>query len=98
MHAAAAYGHTECLQMLLDNAENNEIVNAVDAKHRTALMFAVASGFSDCIIALLQHGADVNIPDLNNRTPLFRAVFFGQSDNVKLLIGQGAIINVKVYF
>ncbi|EEB14418.1 ankyrin repeat domain-containing protein, putative [Pediculus humanus corporis] len=95
VHAAAVNGHTECLQMLLDNAETTDVVNFRDNKGRTPLMLAVAHGSSNCIIALLQHGADVNIPDYNNYTPLFRATFFGNFDNVELLICQGASVNVK---
>ena len=44
VHAAAANGHDACVQMLLDNTEDAEVINAKDALGQTPLMLAMANG------------------------------------------------------
>ena len=38
VHSAAANGHDACVQMLLDNTEDAEVINAKDALGQTPLM------------------------------------------------------------
>ena len=44
VHSAAANGHDACVQMLLDNTEDAEVINAKDALGQTPLMLAMANG------------------------------------------------------
>lgn len=61
-------------------------VNEVDRLGRTALMRAVAGGYSDIVKLLLQHNADPNIADYSGRTALTRAITTGNIKIVEMLL------------
>lgn len=96
VHCAAAAGHTDCLALLLQNADDPNVVNCYDSKLRTALTLAVANNHPECAMLLLRYKADCNLPDVNKHTPLFRAVI-NERDNqlVKLLLKHGARVAVQ---
>ncbi|KAL3255905.1 hypothetical protein MRX96_046640 [Rhipicephalus microplus] len=71
VHAAAALGQTECLEILLHGAKGSDAPNARDASNRTPLMLAVLKGHADCVELLLRHGAAVDAEDMSRRTALF---------------------------
>lgn len=96
VHCAAAAGHADCLTLLLQNADDPNVVNRYDSKLRTPLTLAVANNHPECAMLLLRYKADCNLPDVNKHTPLFRAVI-NERDNqlVKLLLKHGARVAVQ---
>ncbi len=62
----------------------------------TALIYATASGHSDCVHLLLEAGAGKDIKDEGGRTALFWAARNGHADCLRLLLNAGADSNVKI--
>merc|ERR1712086_462245 len=52
LHEAAACGHIECVQLLLDSSA---CAHVQDTRGHTALMLAVKAGHAECIQAILKH-------------------------------------------
>ena len=68
-------GHTECLKVLIQNADDRDAVDCIDELERTPLMVCVANGHMDAAILLLnEFGANINSVDTYHRTALHRAV------------------------
>lgn len=87
---AAARGDRNGLYELL--AKNHD-PNDKGPYNRTALMYAIESGYDDCAKALISRGADVNAEDLFGRTPLIESIFRGDRDMLDLLLSLGASVN-----
>ncbi|KAJ8387712.1 hypothetical protein AAFF_G00151430 [Aldrovandia affinis] len=96
VHSAAAGGHSQCLQLLIENGFD---VNAVLEEHisenygderKTALYFAVSNGDATCTEMLLNAGAK---PDLDPLRCLLVAVRAGLYKIVKLLLARQADVN-----
>lgn len=58
LHFAAAAGHVECMQLLLDCGSR---IHSVDDYQRTPLEYAVLYGNFDCASLLIEHGADSSL-------------------------------------
>ena len=58
LHFAAAAGHLECMQLLIDCGSR---INAVDDYLRTPLEYAVIYGNFDCASKLIANGADTSL-------------------------------------
>ncbi|KAL0626521.1 Serine/threonine-protein phosphatase 6 regulatory ankyrin repeat subunit B [Plecturocebus cupreus] len=65
-------GHTLCLRLLLEIADNPEVVDVKDAKGQTPLMLAVAYGHIDAVSLLLEKDANVDTVDILGCTALHR--------------------------
>jgi len=76
--------------IIIDEYQVNEILH----EGTTALHIASATGYLDCVLLLLECGANVNYKDDNSRTPLEYAVLYGNFDCASELIKYGANTNV----
>jgi ankyrin repeat protein len=61
----------------------------------TALMLAVAGGYTDVVRALLGAGADVNAANSSGKTALMAAAARGDTATILLLLDAGADVNAK---
>ncbi|CAB9496500.1 Ankyrin Repeat [Seminavis robusta] len=76
-HVLANRGNALSLNKALDN--NRELVHARDDNGWTALHEAVRSGCFDCVVNLIQRGADVNALTVDGRSPLHHAKKYDSS-------------------
>jgi uncharacterized protein len=86
LHAAAAGGKTELVELLL---KHDASPNAQQEGGWTALHAAAQSGYRDMAEVLLAHGADLNARAVNQQTPLDLALQKGQAEIAALLEGLG---------
>lgn len=89
---AAAYGHKDCLILLLEKGANP---NLADKLGYCPLHWASKKGHKRIAIELIGKGATVDAPGEYGRTPLDMAVFNGQGNMVKLLLNKGANVNAQ---
>jgi len=80
--AGVADDDVEGVRMLL---KHRAAVNAVDARHRSALMVAASEGHEQIVRALRTAGADVNLADRHGNTALMEAARAGVVGIVTLL-------------
>jgi ankyrin repeat protein len=79
---SAQYGHTECVQALLDAGDDKD---KLDIDGRTALMLAARYGHTECVEALLDAGTDKDKIDIDGRTALMLAARYGHTGCVEAL-------------
>ncbi|XP_053149552.1 serine/threonine-protein phosphatase 6 regulatory ankyrin repeat subunit C isoform X2 [Hemicordylus capensis] len=72
LHAAAAYGNTDSLHLLIDSGERVDITDVMDVHGQTPLMLAIMNGHVDCVHLLLEKGSTVDAADRRGRTALHR--------------------------
>ncbi|XP_066362945.1 E3 ubiquitin-protein ligase XB3-like isoform X2 [Miscanthus floridulus] len=84
LHIAAANGHLEVLSMILDHGVPPDAVN----RHKqTPLMLAAMHGKIDCVLKLLQAGANILMFDsLHGRSCLHHASYFGHVDCLQAIL------------
>ena len=87
---AAATGHTECAEMLLDAGAD---VNARDNVGMTPLLFAALEGRMDALKLLLAKGADMQASTKGGWTPLLLAVGHRHTGMAQFLLHSGANVN-----
>uniref|UniRef100_A0AC35TVH6 Non-specific serine/threonine protein kinase n=1 Tax=Rhabditophanes sp. KR3021 TaxID=114890 RepID=A0AC35TVH6_9BILA len=92
LHCAAARGHLECVQCLLDD---KAIVNARDLTGQTALHLALRRSHLDIAIVLITNSADIDIQDENGDTPLHIACRLGLGSTVQTLCHLQAKVDLK---
>ena len=85
LHAAAAAGHYDIVELLLEHGAN---VNARSGYFSTALIAATARGWEDVIQLLLSKGADANARNNKDENALQVAIYKGRRDIVDLLQGE----------
>lgn len=86
---ATAYGHSDCVKLLLE-------AGADIAASDSVLAMAAGSGNPECVRILIEAGADVNLTTGNDKwTPLHFAAFNGHCECIKLLIAKKAEINAR---
>ncbi|KAJ3114033.1 Transient receptor putative cation channel sub A member 1 [Phlyctochytrium bullatum] len=90
VHKASSTNQHKALQLLLEYGANP---GARSATGRPALFDPALSGHSECVLTLLNAGADVNVLDLKLRTPLMLACLGGHVDVVRILLERGANVN-----
>lgn len=92
---AAAEGHKETVELLLDLGANPKARNGLG---RTALTFAAQYGYTDIARLLLDHGAEVDArpTDGQGNTPLGSAAYRGHAGTVDLLIQRGANVDAAL--
>jgi ankyrin repeat protein len=105
--AAAARGDTARLRYMLQYfAQSPEskarVIEMRDEDGFTALMHAIKNNHLECVIVLIQNGANVNHPNVLfeededqaiRLTPLFYAIRVGSADILEALIRAGAVVN-----
>lgn len=94
IHAAAAGGHLDAINLLLDSGGNVNNYARTD-RSQTALHAAAAGGHLDAVTLLLDRGAMVNSssPNKHGQSPLQAAAAGGHTDTVKRLLDRGAFLN-----
>lgn len=91
---AAAYGHRNIAEFLLEHGANVDAVSA-DGFEQTPLNEAAHYGSTDVAALLLDHGADINARDIMGATPLEWGALYGGKNVVSLLIARGAVVNAQ---
>ncbi len=101
--AAATYGHTEVVRLLLDHAASANAkvdvgkarrANAGGSAGATALIMASESGHTDVVQVLLDKGADIDAVNAVGFTALMFACQNGQTEVVQVLLDKGANVNL----
>nr|CAB3463662.1 unnamed protein product [Digitaria exilis] len=92
LHIAAANGRLEVLSMILDHGVPPDAVN----RHKqTPLMLAAMHGKIDCVLRLLQAGANILMFDsVNERSCLHHAAYFGHVDCLKAILSAAQTTQV----
>ncbi|ETN85522.1 death domain protein [Necator americanus] len=91
LHCAAARGHMECVQTLLDGGSP---VDELDNHQRTALLCALENGHLDIALLLIHKGSKINEPDEKGNTPLHVASKLGLLTAVQTLCHCGADVDM----
>jgi HEAT repeat protein len=96
LHEAAAFGHAEVVQALIqaaiDRKQLNRIIGATDQRRRIPLHDAAFGGHVAVAGILLDHGAVIDAADTDGLQPLHLAVIKGDDKMVKFLLGRGAYV------
>uniref|UniRef100_A0A158P882 Non-specific serine/threonine protein kinase n=1 Tax=Angiostrongylus cantonensis TaxID=6313 RepID=A0A158P882_ANGCA len=90
LHCAAARGHIECVQNLLDAGSS---VDEFDKHHRTALICALENGHLDIALLLIHKGSKINEADDQGNSPLHIAAHHGLLSAVQTLCHCGADVD-----
>ena len=91
LRAAAASGHRETVQLLLDRGAD---VNLRGWFGDLALCLAAKAGHQEIVQLLLDRGADVNLPGQFGDPALCSAAKAGHQEIVQLLLDRGANIDI----
>lgn len=92
MQAAVTQGAISVVQQLVEAGYS---VDAIDAKGKTALHYAVSAGHENIARYLVANGADVNRQDVWGLTVLADHVFEGNLLAVRLLLALGARVGLE---
>ncbi|HML19015.1 MAG TPA: ankyrin repeat domain-containing protein, partial [Candidatus Dependentiae bacterium] len=92
LHKAAAQGHTQIIEYLINEGAIIDIQNATG---KTPLHIAASKGFIAAAQALLKHGANIRQETPEHITPLIIAIQNNQTEMAKFLINHGACIYQK---
>uniref|UniRef100_A0A8C1MKE6 Ankyrin repeat domain 52 n=1 Tax=Cyprinus carpio TaxID=7962 RepID=A0A8C1MKE6_CYPCA len=90
LHASAANGQTDCLLMMLQRDEKDDIFDLMDIHGQTPLMLATLGSHADCVHMLLERGSNPDTGDRRSRTALHRAAVVGSEECVSALLVHGA--------
>ncbi|XP_064155435.1 serine/threonine-protein phosphatase 6 regulatory ankyrin repeat subunit A-like isoform X2 [Anguilla rostrata] len=91
LYWAAYKGQRSSVELLLKCGAD---VNS-QCKHGGTPLHAAVGLFPDCVLVLIQHGADVDLPDIWGVTPMYLAACSGQIACIHLLVQAGAKVNYK---
>ncbi|PNF23135.1 hypothetical protein B7P43_G06701 [Cryptotermes secundus] len=94
IHFAAAYGHLDVVDWLIDRGSAVDIRNNMGS---TPLINASWGGHCNVARMLLDRGADVNatVEKADNRSVIHSASFSGNAQLVELLLERGATVNAR---
>jgi ankyrin repeat protein len=93
---AAAHGHKEIIELLLEKGAN---VNQAGRDGKTAFMLAILFSKIQIIELLLEKGANVNQADQDGKTALMRAILFGKIQIIELLLKRNDVdVNHAGYY
>jgi ankyrin repeat protein len=96
LHIAAAQINNDCMKLLL--SYNHVNIDVANEKGATPLIVtAQSSSRIDCMMSLLEAGANLESRDLYGLTPLMTAVKHGNKDGLVKLISAGANVDAKSY-
>ncbi|KAF4071152.1 hypothetical protein AMELA_G00281770 [Ameiurus melas] len=91
LHEAAQYGQHECMKALLRVQPG--MINKRTLKDQTALLLAVSKENEECVMCLLEKGADPDIANNDRETPLYKACEKENPAIVAMLLNHGAAVN-----
>jgi ankyrin repeat protein len=91
MHAAAWYGRSELVSLLLDKRAARE-ARTEGGRGGTALHLAAQQGHIDTLRMLLKHKADMHANDDRGYNVLNTAIRVGKGEVVRLILDQGSPI------
>lgn len=95
MHAAAEYGQTQILDVLINKGAN---VNILDSNGATPLHYGVKHNRPNALRFLLERGASLAVKDSNGAAPLHWACQLGKLDCARVLVDKGADIEAKAKY
>lgn len=93
IHAAAASGSVECVQLLLEHGADACL--RTELYSSTPLHWAANYGHASCVRLLLQHGADPDAQNREGRTPAYMAAINSHADVLRLLGEAGGDLGLK---
>lgn len=70
-HHAAAYGHANIIELLIQIAPSGKTIDMSDNSGWTALMCASANNFAECVTVLLKHGFKVDTKNAQGKTGMY---------------------------
>ena len=71
------------------------LVYEFDKQNQTGLHWAAKRGYSDILLFLIKHNANINAKDILGRTPLWIAWKYNQTQEVRLLLSNKANSFIK---
>ena len=80
------FKNTECVEILLTRGADPKIVSRYG---RTAVHYAAACGYEECLALLMQHGCDVNICPEGYPSPVISAMLSRRSKCLSMLLDTG---------
>lgn len=89
LHKAAARGHRDVVQLLLEKGASTKVMNTSD---ETPLHLAASLGHNSIVELLLTKGASIEAVTNMENTPLHLAASRGHTSTVELLLMKGASI------
>uniref|UniRef100_G3U724 Ankyrin repeat and SOCS box protein 2 n=1 Tax=Loxodonta africana TaxID=9785 RepID=G3U724_LOXAF len=91
LHEAAYYGQLGCLKVLLRAYPGT--VDQRTLQEETALYLATCRGHLDCLLSLLQAGAEPDISNKSRETPLYKACERKNVEAVRILVQYNSDTN-----
>ncbi|CAH2327680.1 ankyrin repeat and SOCS box 2 [Pelobates cultripes] len=91
LHDAAYYGSLEVMKILLQAYPNS--IDQRTLQEETATLISTTKGHIDCLLFMLQSGADPDIANKNKETPIYKACETKNVEALKLLIQYHADVN-----
>ncbi|XP_018085940.2 ankyrin repeat and SOCS box protein 2 isoform X2 [Xenopus laevis] len=91
LHEAAYYGSLGCVKLLLKAYPST--IDQRTLQEETALYFSTVRGHMDCMIHLLQSGAEPDIANKSRETPLYKACERKNPEAAKFLVEYRADVN-----
>jgi len=99
LHEAAAFGHAEVVQALIQAGKDgdllNRIIGAIDQRRRTPLHDAALGGHVAVAGILLDHGAVIDATGMDGLQPFHLAVIKGDEKMVDFLLARGAYVQAR---
>lgn len=99
LHEAAAFGHAEVVQALIQTAKDldrlSRIIGATDQRRRIPLHDAALGGYVSVAGILLDHGAVIDAAGMDGLQPLHLAVIKGDDKMVEYLLSRGAYVQAR---
>ena len=92
IHLAAALGQLQILKLFVNYAP--ESVDVQDTLLRTPLIWASLKGHIQCVMYLLQNGANIEAQDQTGLSPLFASLAEARCAVARLLVSYGANIHI----
>ncbi|EHH63847.1 hypothetical protein EGM_16901 [Macaca fascicularis] len=91
LHEAAYYGQLGCLKVLQQAYPGT--IDQRTLQEETAVYLATCRGHLDCLLSLLQAGAEPDISNKSRETPLYKACERKNAEAVKILVQHNADTN-----
>ncbi|XP_026371167.1 ankyrin repeat and SOCS box protein 2 isoform X1 [Ursus americanus] len=91
LHEAAYYGQLGCLKAL--QQAYPAVIDQRTLQEETALYLATCRGHLDCLLSLLQAGAEPDISNKSRETPLYKACERKNVEAVRILVQYNADTN-----